>query len=648
MTVHSDRANGVRRHAVRCMALALFAAMGASGLQAAPPATLVETPMLRDDVAAKKLPPVKNRLPENPLVVAMDGKTLEPGQHGGTLNMLIGRARDVRMMVVYGYARLVGYDRNLALVPDILQNIDVKEDRIYTMKLRAGHKWSDGQPFTSEDFRYFWDDVANNKELSPAGPPAVLLVDGQPPKVEYLDQTTVRYTWAKPNPDFLPLMAGASPLLVYRPAHYLKQFHKKYSPKVVEAEKAEPGKRSWAAIHNREDNLYQFDNPKLPTLQPWMNTSKPPTDRFVSVRNPFFHRVDEAGRQLPYIDRVVMPVIDGKLIPAKAGAGESDLQARDIQFSNYTFLKKAEKSNNFKTYLWRTAKGSHMALYPNLNVADPVWRQLFRDVRFRRALSLAIDRGQINQVLYFGLATESNNTVVPESPLFKKEYQAQWAKYDRKAADKLLDEIGLKRGPDGIRRLSDGRPLEIIVETAGESTEQTDVLELIRENWREAGIKLFSKPSQRDLLRNRVFSGEAMMSVWQGLDNGIPNADTAPDELAPKDQAQLQWPKFGQFFETAGKSGEAPDIPQAVELMKLWESWRSASHEERSKIWHRMLAIHADQQFSIGIINNVMQPVVVNNALKNVPEKGLYNWDPGAFFGIYRPETFWFTDARRN
>lgn len=647
MTLHSDRMRLGRSLARSCLALALLA-LSAAFAHAASPATLVETPMLRDDVAAKKLPPVQARLPETPLIVPMDGKTLVPGQHGGALNMLIGRARDVRMMVVYGYARLVGYDRNLVLVPDILQGIDVKDDRVFTMKLRPGHKWSDGQAFTSEDFRYFWEDVANDKDLSPAGPPAALLVDGQPPKVEYPDKTTVRYTWAKPNPDFLPLMAGASPLLIYRPAHYLKQFHKKYSPKVVEAEKAEPGKRSWAASHNREDNMYQFDNPKLPTLQPWVNTTKPPTDRFVSQRNPYFHRVDPAGRQLPYIDRVVMTVVDGKLIPAKAGAGESDLQARDIQFNNYTFLKKAEKTNNFKTYLWRTAKGSHIALYPNLNVADPAWRQLFRDVRFRRALSMSIDRAQINQVLYFGLASESNNTVVPDSPLFKKEYQTLWAKYDRKAADKLLDEIGLKRGPDGIRRLSDGRPLEIIVETAGESTEQTDVLELVRENWREVGIKLFSKPSQRDVLRNRVFSGEALMSVWQGLDNGMPSAGTAPDELAPKDQAQLQWPKFGQYHETAGKAGDAPDFPQAIELMKLWESWRGAGNEERARIWHRMLAIHAEQQYSIGIVNNVMQPVVVNNALKNVPEKGLYNWDPGAFLGMYRPDTFWFTDARRN
>ena len=635
--------NGLR---AASLAAALLAVGSPSWATA--PANLIETPMLREDVAAKKLPPVKQRLPDNPLVVTMDGKTAELGQHGGTLNLLIGRARDVRMLVVYGYARLIGYDRNLKMMPDILESIDVKEDRIFTMALRKGHKWSDGHPFTSEDFRYFWEDVANDKELSPAGPPAELLVDGKPPLVEYLDKTTVRYTWPKSNPEFLPRMAGPSPLFIFRPAHYLRQFHKKYTPKVIEAEKTDPGKRNWAAVHNREDNMVQFDNPKLPTLQPWINTTKLPTDRFIAVRNPFFHRVDENGRQLPYIDRVVMPVVDAKLIPAKAGAGESDLQARDIQFNNYTFLKKGEKSNNYRTLLWRNARGSHFALYPNLNANDPVWRPLLRDVRFRRALSMAIDRSQINQVLYFGLATESNDTVVPDSPLYRKQYQTQWAQFDRKAADKLLDEIGLKRGPDGIRRLSDGRPLEIIVETAGETTEQTDVLELIRDTWRESGIKLFSKPTQRDVLRNRVFSGEAMMSVWSGIENGTANADTAPVELAPTSQVQLQWPKFGQFFETAGKSGEAPDFPEAIELMKLNDAWRGANHEAREKIWHRMLAIHADQQFSIGVVNNVMQPVVVSNSLKNVPEKGMYNWDPGAYFGIYRPDTFWFVDARRN
>ena len=609
----------------------------------AQPLTLVETPMLRAAVEAGKLPPVQKRVPATPLLVKVDSPRSKIGKHGGTLNMLIGRSRDVRMLTVYGYARLVGYDRSLEIVPDILQSIEVEKGRIFTLKLRRGHKWSDGQPFTAEDFRYYWEDVANNKQLSPTGPPSDMLVDGQPPRFEVLDPLTVRYTWSKPNPNFLPRLAAASPLFIYRPAHYLKKYHIKYSRKVAEAEKNRTSKRSWAAVHNKLDNMYKFDNPKLPTLQPWMITTKPPADRFVAVRNPYFHRVDEQGRQLPYIDRVVMVVTEGKLIPAKTGAGESDLQARDINFNDYTFLKKGEKRNHYRTLLWRTGKGSNFALYPNLNANDPVWRKLNRDVRFRRALSLAIDRSLVNSVMYFGLGIEANNTMLPESPLFRKQYQQLWAGYNRKQAARLLDEIGLKRGLDGVRRLPDGRPLEIIVETAGESTEQSDILELIRETWREVGIKLFTKPSQREVLRNRVFSGESVMSVWSGLENGIATADMNPDELAPTSQQQLQWPKFGQYYETGGKAGEAPDMPKVKELAALERAWLdSDSHEERKRIWEQMLAIYANQQFVIGVVCGVPQPVVVRSTLVNVPETGLYNWDPGAFFGIYHPDTFWF------
>jgi len=281
---------------IRTLAVLILVPLLASiAPQAAAQGKFIEPPMLAEQVKAGKLPPVAKRLPEVPLV-AKPGAGQEPGQHGGDLSMLIGRSRDVRMLVVYGYARLVGYDTNFNIVPDILESIDAKGERVFTMKLRKGHRWSDGQPFTTDDFRYFWDDVANNKELSPTGPPSDLLVSGEAPKVEILDKQTLRYSWSKPNPDFLPRMAGASPLFIFRPAHYLKKFHRKYNPNAGEAKGGGGVKRGWAAVHNREDNMYQFDNPALPTLQPWINTTKPPADRFVAVRNPYFHRVDANGR----------------------------------------------------------------------------------------------------------------------------------------------------------------------------------------------------------------------------------------------------------------------------------------------------------------------------------------------------------------
>ena len=582
--------------------------------------------------------------PDEPSVVEMNGSK-SAGKPGGELDMLVGRAKDTRLMVVYGYARLVAYDEALELKPDILKDVEVEEGRIFTLHLRPGHRWSDGEPFTSEDFRYLWENVANNAQLSPTGPPAELFVDGEAPQVEFLDALTVRYSWAKPNPFFLPALAGATPTFIYMPAHYLKQFHEKYAdPDELAAKVEEAQARDWAQLHGRKDGMYNFDNPDLPTLQPWRPTTPAPATRFVFDRNEYFHRVDPNGQQLPYIDRVVLDVVDDKLIPVKTGAGETDLQSRGLFFKHYTFLKESQARSHLDTYLWETAQGAHVAIYPNLNANDEVWRKLFRDVRFRRALSLAVDRDEINQIMYFGLAIGGGNTVLPKSPLFKPEYRDTWAQFDLDQANALLDEIGLtERSADGLRLLPDGRPMEIIVETAGEETEQSDVLELVEESWLQLGIRIHTKPSQREVFRNRVFAGDALMSVWFGLENGIPTAEMSPNEFAPTSQQQLQWPKWGQYFETKGAAGELPDEPEAKKLLELFTAWRGAhDSEERAAIWHEILALYSDQVYSIGLISGVLQPVAVRQDLHNVPKEAVYNWEPGAQFGVYRPDTFWF------
>ncbi len=526
--------------------------------------TLIEPPAFADRVRAGTLPAVSARVPEPPRIVRLNRNELEPGRHGGELRILMARPKDVRMMVVYGYARLVAYDTGFRLKADILERYEIEEGRRFTLYLRKGHKGSDGHPFSSEDFRYYWEDVANNKRLSPVGPRRVLLVNGEKPQFEILGPTIVRYTWSQPNPDFLPALAGATPLYIYRPAHYLRQFHERYAEKETlrrSVEKA--GLRNWAALHNRRDNQYKNDNPALPTLQPWISRTKPPSQRFVFERNPYYHRIDQHGRQLPYIDRVVMNIASARIIPAKAGAGESDLQARNVHFSDYTFLKKGEKKGDFSVRLWRTAKGAHFVLFPNLNVNDPAWRTLFRDVRFRRALSLAVDRHEINQVVYFGLALEGNNSVLPQSPLYKTEYRQSWAQFDLKRANALLDEIGLtRRNSRGIRLLPDGRPLNVIVETAGEDTEQTDILELIHDSWQRTGIKLYSRPSQREVFRNRIFAGETMFSVWSGYENGLPNENTSPIEFAPTTQTQLQWPNGDSISRPGAPSAKRPTCPE--------------------------------------------------------------------------------------
>lgn len=633
------------RRWIGALAVAAAVVTASAAIRTAEAEAYKEAPSLQDDVRNGRLPPVEERLPKSPRVVDLSAYGRDPGAYGGTLNTLMGRAKDTRMIVVYGYARLVGYTPDWTLVPDILADVEVEDDKVFTLHLREGHKWSDGQPFTSEDFRYLWEDVLNNEEMSPGGLPAFLMVEGKSPRFEVIDETTVRYTWDEPNPGFLPALAGARPQYLYQPAHYLKQFHASYAPqdelqKRIDAE----GQRNWVALHFRMSQQYKNENPALPSLQPWVLVTEPPSNRFVFERNPYFHRVDSEGQQLPYIDRIAFSVVNSKLIPAKVAAGEADLQARGLGFQNYAILKQGEGAHNYKVYLWQSAAGAEAALYPNLNVNDPVWQEVVRNPDFRRALSLAIDRHEINQTIYFGLADEGGNTVLPHSPLYKAEYADAWTDHDLDQANALLDAVGLdKRDSAGIRLLPDGRPAEIIIETAGEDPTEVDILQLVRDSWAEAGIKAHIKPLQREVLRNRIFAGTTLMSVWKGLENAVPTAGMAPFELAPTNQMQLQWPKWGLYHETQQQAGRAIDMAAVKELRDLYETWLATTDPaEQAAIWEQMLSIYAEQVFTIGIVRGVPQPVVARNTLHNVPEKGIYNWEPGAHFGIHHVDTFWF------
>lgn len=604
---------------------------------------LVETPTL-ERTHPDGLPPIAERVPSEPYIVDLAARGRKPGVHGGDLNTLIGRSKDRRLINVWGYARLMGYNEKLELVPDLLRAVDVEDGKTFTFHLRKGHKWSDGQPFTAEDFRYWWEDIANNSALSPSGPNYFMLVDGKPAEFTIIDDHTIRFAWEKANPQFLPELAKSRPPFIYRPAHYLKQFHEKYGdPAFIKANMKETKTRNWASLHNQKDEMYNANNLDQPSLQPWVLAPGSSKQRATMIRNPYYHRVDTDGRQLPYIDRVILTVADKRLIAAKTQAGDSQLQARNISFSDVTVLKEGERQSDYSTLLWPIAKGAHVALFPNLNVKDPVWREVLRDVRFRRALSLGTDRSIVNQSLYFGLATEGNNSVLPNSPLFREDRVTKWAVFDPEEANKLLDEMGLtERQGDGTRKLPDGRPLEIIVESAGERQSEVDALELIKEGWREIGVKLFVKPSQRDSLRNRAYSGDLVMAVWEGFENGLPTSGTNPVGFVPASVDMFTWYGWGDYYETGGRTGEKIDYAPAQRLFDLYQAWLvSTSDEEREKIWHEILDIHADQVFSIGVVSSVQQPVAVSNKLRNVPQNAFYGWDPGAQFGVFRMDEFW-------
>jgi len=628
-----------RRLLMQVPLIGLFGARAAFAEDPLP--AMQETPNLVDRVKSGALPPVDKRIPRQPRIIDHFAGGDGPGKHGGQLNTLVSSSRDTRLMTVYSYTRLIVYDEKFALHPDILESFEAKEGREFTLKLRAGHKWSDGHPFTTADFRFFWEDIANNSELSPNGPSVELIIDGQPPKVEIIDELTIRYSWDKPNPHFIESQSRAAPLFLFRPAHYLKTLHGKYTPE-EEILKKYKGSR-WANVFRRQDAMYGNSNVDMPTLNPWVLTTVPPAQRYIFARNPFFHRIDRKGQQLPYIDDVIMTVAAANLIPAKAGLGEADLQSRYLNMRDYTFLQKSAKQSGVRVYLWESGSCSQLALYPNLNASDEEWRKLMRDVRFRRALSLAIDRDDLNQSVYLGLAKPSNNTVMERSELFKPEYATKWATYDPKLANKLLDEAGLdKRGPDGLRLLPGGRSATIVVEFSSEETGDTDALLLIGEAWKKVGIKMLTKPQTLENFRMRAFSGEATMTAYAGYVTAVPTVDTSPREFAPTMQGGLQWSRWGMYVESKGKQGEACDMPSACKLMDYLKEWETSTDPAvRRKAWDQILSANADEVFSIGTVNGIRQPVVVGPKVHNVPKEGYHAWDPGGYFGLYQPDTFW-------
>jgi peptide/nickel transport system substrate-binding protein len=273
-------------------------------------------------------------------------------------------------------------------------------------------------------------------------------------------------------------------------------------------------------------------------------------------------------------------------------------------------------------------------------------RPLLRDRRFRRALSLAINRDEINKIMFYGLGVVGQGTTL-RSPAVHEDPRMAYGRFDLGEANRLLDEMGLtRRDAKGLRVRPDGARLDIIVETAGESTEQVDALELVQDTWAQIGIELLIRPSQREVFRRRVSSGEAVMAVGNSDLFGFPTPDMSPAWLAPVTAEQLQWSQWAVFFETKGQSGEAPP-PEAARLAQLYDAWlRSTSREERRRIWGAMLDINAEELFSIGVIGGTLQPVIVKNGLKGVPARAVYAWDPGAHFGIYSPDTFYWERGR--
>jgi len=604
------------------------------------PANLSEAPILAEQVKAGKLPPLKDRLPEEPVVLDRKGK------FGGTMRT-VGNSKDLFIWTPVKYGGgMHGTPLRLApdlanWVPNVLKHLEMSKDfKTLTATIRKGIRWSDGQPHTAEDWKFWYDHVLTDNDVHSAllGPiRQYFTVGGEMMKFEKVDDFTFKFIFAGPIPSF-PLVNFAHVFGFSHdnavPAHYLKQFHAKYNDKAADQAKA-AGFESWATwfVSKKEPD----QNPEVPRLGAYIIESVAP-NAVTYKRNPYFWMVDADGKQLPYLDGMTMERVDDLVaIEAKGVAGNYDFVCLGLSVKNFKTYKDAEARGGFKTYTWKSGKGAEMLFNFNMNYPDEAWQKVFRDVRFRRAMSVAINRDEINEVVFFGLGTPAQLTAHPTSRAYKPEYAKAWAQHDPELANKLLDEIGLKMDPaTKLRTLPDGRPMQIAFDW--NNTQSVALMEMVSESWRKIGVQVDAKPVLRPVIRPKVYANQLMMSAWGGDEVIDTLLMRRPKWFAPIYGDESTWaPLWARWYVTKGKEGEEP-IP---EVKQLYEWFDKYAETDDVQYVDNLLKSQAENVWTIGTVADAPVPLLFNKDMKNVPESDYWVWD-GLSGSANYPEAWYF------
>jgi len=597
--------------------------------------------VLAAQVARGDLPPVEERLPQSPVVV-------EPvesiGRYGGDWRRLAVSLNDILMTTRLGYEPVVRWDRTgRKVVPGLAERWEVLDaGRRFVFHLRKGLKWSDGHPLTSEDFVFYYEDILDNKEIAPIFP-SWLTAGGAPVKVTAPDPYTVEYRFSAPYGMFLEMLAFTGSILA--PKHYLKQFLPRYVAKAeLERSAKQQGYDFWTGPFHRAAD--QNQNPDCPTWRPFKLVNAPPATRVVAERNPYYWKVDPAGNQLPYIDRITyMFVQNSEIVTIKAMAGEVDFQARRVDASNYPLFMANRARGGYRVL--RDLNPGAVVLHLNQNSKDPTMRKLLQDRRFRIALSVAINREELIDLLYTGMAAPSRGIASEHDPYYLPEFDEKYLAYDPERANALLDELGLSRGEDGIRRLPDGRPFRQILNVfPSESGTSADLWQLVVEYFREVGLDFVLKIDAHSLSYLQVTNGSS--DFWAYATAGVHWA-LDPHWYVPVSGHSYFCPLYGRYVRSGGKDklGEKP--PPEFQRLVDWHNELCAvvdDQDRKLELGRSILRQWADECYTIGICRQELL-TIVSNRFKNVPDHIIHDWriaTPG-YIGI---EQFYLTEELRD
>jgi peptide/nickel transport system substrate-binding protein len=618
-----------------CTAGLLFWAVGASYAQV--PDHFSEAPELAALVAKGELPPVAERLPDEPLVLT---PYEEIGQYGGSWLRMMKGTSDFHAYGRVVYEQLLRWAPNPrdGVLPGLVKSWSYSDDgKTLTLNLRRGLKWSDGHPFSTDDIVFWWEKIAQDPNLTP-GIPKEWTPGGEPMILVQVDQHTVKLEFAKPYPmavQYLAFKGNQWPLVFERagffaPKHYLER----YLPSDTDT----PTSRSMANYALFEEKANDF-NPERPVVSAWKVSEWEPGDHLSAVRNPYYWKVDTAGNQLPYIDKIEVEIfLNQEMLNFRAVSGVLQMQVRHFSVQDIDLLRDFSTKRGYRVIEYEGTGRDGVMLnlqYPG----NDVLRKLFLDRRFRIALSLSIDREMICRLCFRGLNYPGTVGLFESSPDYvSTEGLPNYYQYQPDRASAMLDEMGLtERDGDGYRFGSDGEVISLIIETSSSLRAEIDMLEIIRSNWEAVGIKTTIKPEERTLYFQRVTkNGEHMIGKWS-------HEGVFPIVSSQRWFGTSLWDEWAhhwaQWFLSGGERGVEPP-PHIQRLQKIEEQLQvTVDMDKRNALWSEVVRSHAENVWIIPTTERGTSIGVLANNFRNVPERAVASWitmTPGNL----NPETF--------
>jgi len=585
-----------------------------------------ESPSLTEQVKAGNLPPVDQRLPKDVAVVrTREGSA---AKFGGEMH-LVGIVEGTSLFTQFTEDMTQGlstFDVDYKVHPNILKGWDLSEDtQTLTLHLREGMKWSDGVDFTADDFVFWYEDILNNPDLTPDISSAYT-PGGEMMGLKKVDNYTLEYTFAAPYARAVERLIGST---IYRPMHFMKQYLPKYNPDAEALAKSE-GMDTWQqAVESHGD--YSSDT-KAPTLNPWL-IKEVGSGSALWVRNPYYWRVDTDGNQLPYVDSLLVTIVQSldNTVAVKAMAGEDDWDSQGLGVSDYPVLKQKEAQGGFKVYLYPdTATSTALGFALNYTLQDPVLNKIFNDLRFRQALSLAIDREDISQTIFLGKTVPFTAPVSQAWTGFEDWMGTYYAERDVAKANTLLDEMGLQwDAAHQFRVRPDGKPLSILGEQTLDYLSYVDaLLQIVAKNWAEIGVKFEPKFVPGDVMMARYAANEQDIGIWNSDGGSEALARQAyPIRLEPpwhwmgSDCCAMSSYPWRQWLDSGGKEGIEPpaEIKQLYQDVQDWLNTPAGTPEYTALI-NKIIAANVNNLYFFGTVSAPPRVVVVNDRLGNMPQ----------------------------